>query len=125
VWMAYEQLEKSKVKGAGPQKLLTNIVPLVRFAIGAVDVLQPFSETVNQRFNDWLVEQEKQGRRFTPEQLEWLNMIKEHIATSLTIGIEDFENVPFNQKGGAIKANKLFGLELNKILEELNTVLVK
>jgi type I restriction enzyme R subunit len=123
--MAYQQLEKSKVKGAGPQKLLTNIVSLVRFAIGAVDVLQPFSETVNQRFDGWLAEQEKQGRRFTPEQLEWLNMIKEHIATSLTIGIEDFENVPFNQKGGAIKANKLFGQELNKIMEELNMVLVK
>jgi type I restriction enzyme R subunit len=125
VWMAYEQLEKSKVKGAGPQKLLTNIVSLVRFAIGTVDVLEPFAETVNQRFNDWLTEQEKQGRRFAPEQSEWLNMIKEHIATSLTIGIEDFENVPFNQKGGAIKANKLFGQELNKLLEELNTVLVK
>jgi len=125
VWMAYEQLEKSKVKGAGPQKLLTNIVSLVRFAIGTVDVLEPFAETVNQRFNGWLAKQEKQGKRFTPEQLEWLNMIKEHIATSLTIGIEDFENVPFNQKGGAIKANRLFGQELKKILEELNTVLVK
>jgi type I restriction enzyme R subunit len=125
VWMAYGQLEKSKVKGAGPQKLLTNIVSLVRFAIGTVDVLEPFVETVNQRFSGWLAEQEKQGRRFTPEQLEWLNMIKEHIATSLTIGIEDFENVPFNQKGGAIKANKLFGQELNNILEELNMVLVK
>ena len=32
VWLAYQQLEKSKVKGAGPQKLLTNIVSLVRFA---------------------------------------------------------------------------------------------
>jgi len=125
LWLAYEQLEKSKVKGAGPQKLLTNIVSLVRFTIGTVDVLEPFAETVNQRFNDWLAQQEQQGRRFTPEQLEWLNMIKEHIATSLTIGIEDFENVPFNQKGGAIKANKLFGQELNKVLEELNTVLVK
>jgi len=125
LWMAYEQLEKSKVKGAGPQKLLTNIVSLVRFAIGAVDVLQPFSETVDQRFNDWLANQEKQGKQFTPEQLEWLNMIKEHIATSLTIGIEDFENVPFNQKGGAIKANKLFGQELKRLLEELNTVLIK
>ena len=113
------------MKGAGPQKLLTNIVSLVRFAIGAVDVLQPFSETVNQRFSEWLTQQEKQGRQFTPEQLEWLNMIKEHIATSLTIGIEDFENVPFNQKGGAIKANKLFRQELNRLLEELNTVLVK
>jgi len=125
VWMAYEQLEKSKVRSAGPQKLLTNIVSLVRFAVGAVDVLEPFAETVNQRFNDWLAEHEKQGRRFTPEQLEWLNMIKDHIATSLTIGIEDFENVPFNQKGGVVKASKLFGQELNKILEELSTVLVK
>jgi type I restriction enzyme R subunit len=43
----------------------------------------------------------------------------------MTLGIEDFENVPFNQKGGAIKANKLFGAQLSKILEELNTVLVK
>jgi type I restriction enzyme R subunit len=125
VWIAYEQLEKSKVKGAGPQKLLTNIVSLVRFATGATNVLQPFSETVNQRFGEWFAQQEKQGKRFTPEQSEWLNMIKGHIATSLTIGIEDFENVPFNQKGGAIKASKLFGQELSKILEELNTVLVK
>jgi type I restriction enzyme R subunit len=52
-------------------------------------------------------------------------MIKDHIATSMTLGIEDFENVPFNQKGGAVKANKLFGQKLNQILEELNTVLVK
>jgi len=125
MWMAYEQLEKSKVRGAGPQKLLTNIVSLVRFAIGAVDILQPFSETVNHRFTDWLTQQEKQGKSFTSEQLEWLKMIKDHIATSLTIGIEDFENVPFNQKGGAIKANKLFRQELSKVLEELNTVLVK
>ena len=42
VWLAYEQLEKSKVKDAGPQKLLTNIVSLVRFATGKVDVLEPF-----------------------------------------------------------------------------------
>ena len=125
MWMAYEQLEKSKVRGAGPQKLLTNIVSLVRFAIGAVDVLQPFSETVNRRFTDWLAQNEKQGKGFTSEQSEWLNMIKDHIATSLTIGIDDFENVPFNQKGGAIKASKLFGRELGKILDELNVVLVK
>ncbi len=125
LWMAYQQLEKSKVKGAGPQKLLTNIVSLVKFAIGTVDVLEPFAEIVDHKFEGWLAEQEKQEKKFTPEQLEWLNMIKEHIATSLTIGIEDFENVPFNQKGGAIKANKLFGQKLNKIMEELNTVLVK
>jgi type I restriction enzyme R subunit len=125
LWLAYEQLEKSKVKGVGPQKLLTNIVSLVRFAIGAVDVLEPFSETVNHRFNEWLAQQEKSGKKFSEEQRDWLKMIKDHIATSLSIGVEDFENVPFNQKGGAVKADKLFGQDLNKILEELNTVLAK
>ena len=125
VWLAYQQLEKSKVKDAGPQKLLANIVSLVRFAVGKVDVLEPFGDSVNYRFNDWFIKQEVLGKRFTPEQKEWLNMIKEHIATSLTVGIDDFENVPFNQKGGAVKAYQLFGKELNKTLEELNTVLTK
>lgn len=125
LWLAYGQLEKSKVKGAGPQKLLTNIVSLVRFATGAVDVLEPFSDVVNRRFSEWLGEQEKSGRKFTPEQKEWLTMIKDHITTSLSVGMDDFENVPFNQKGGAVRAYQLFGQELNKILEELNAVLAK
>jgi type I restriction enzyme R subunit len=125
LWLAYGQLEKSKVKGAGPQKLLTNIISLVRFAIGAVDVLEPFSDIVNRRFGEWISGQEKAGRKFTPEQKEWLTMIKDHITTSLNIGIDDFENVPFNQKGGAIKAYQLFGQDLNKVRDELVAVLVK
>jgi len=125
VWLAYQQLEKSKVKDAGPQKLLTNIVSLVRFALGKVDVLEPFGDFVDYRFNDWFIKQEVLGKRFTPEQKEWLNMIKEHITTSLNVDIDAFELSPFNQKGGAVKAYQLFGQELNKILEELNTVLTK
>ncbi len=58
VWLAYQQLEKSKVKDAGPQKLLTNIVSLVRFATGKADVLEPFGNVVDYRFNDWLIKQE-------------------------------------------------------------------
>ncbi|XES77670.1 MAG: type I restriction-modification enzyme R subunit C-terminal domain-containing protein [Candidatus Bathyarchaeia archaeon] len=125
VWLAYEQLEKSKVKGAGPQKLLTNIVSLVRFAVGSADVLEPFSDAVNRRFSEWLNSQEKLGHSFTVEQKDWLNMIKDHITTSLTINIDAFELSPFNQKGGAVKAHKLFGQQLNNIIKELNTVLTK
>ena len=124
VWQAYEQLEKSKVRRAGPQKLLTDIVSLVRFALGKAEVLEPFSETVNEQFELWLSLQEKSGRMFTAEQLDWLQMIKEHIATSLSIAMDDFENVPFYEKGGAIKAYQVFGQELGKVLEELNEVLV-
>ncbi len=125
LWLAYEQLEKSKVKGAGPQKLLTNIVSLVRFATGTAQVLEPFPEEVNRNFNAWLNKQQANGTHYTPEQKEWLNMIKQHITTSLNINIDAFELSPFNQKGGAVKAYQLFGQQLNNILEELNTVLTK
>jgi type I restriction enzyme R subunit len=81
IWQAYEQLEKSKVKNAGPQKLLTNIISLVRFAVGEADVLEPFSDVENLRFNDWLTRQQIQGRTFTKEQIDWLVMIKDHITT--------------------------------------------
>ncbi len=125
VWMAYEQLEKSKVKHAGPQKLLTNMVSLLRFATGAADVLEPFPDEVEHNFTQWLNKQEAFGNRYTAEQKEWLNMIKQHITTSLNINIDAFELSPFNQKGGAVKAYQLFGQQLNKILQELNTVLTK
>ncbi len=123
LWQAYEHLEKSKVKGAGPQKLLTNMVSLIRFTIGESDALEPFSETIDRRFNDWLAEQGSTGKTFTPEQTEWLEMVKDHIATSLTMGLDDFDSVPFNQKGGASRAYRLFGEGLDNILEQLNEVL--
>src|SRR3990167_576100 len=124
LWTAYEQLEKSRVKGVGPQKLLTNIVSLVRFAIGKSDVLEPFPDTVNRRFNDWLIQQENDGKSFSPEQKEWLIMIKDHIATSISISMDDFELAPFHEKGGPVRVYQLFGRELDSVLEELNAVLV-
>lgn len=120
VWQAYLRLEKSKVNGSGPEKLLTNIISLLRFAIGETENLEQFSETVEDRFQTWLSTQKEEKNLFTPEQLEWLYMIKDHITTSLTIEIDDFDNVPFHDKGGAIKAYQLFGAELNTILTELN-----
>jgi type I restriction enzyme R subunit len=124
LWQACEHLEKSKVKGAGPQKLLTDIISLIRFAIGESDILEPFSEMVNRRFNEWVTQQEKSGRKFTPEQMEWLLMIKDHVASSLSIGMEDFEYAPFYEKGGRVKVYQVFGKEVDKVLEELNSALV-
>lgn len=117
VWQAYEQLEHSQVKGAGTQKLLTDIISLVRFAIGETETLEPYKESVNLRFQNWLTKQE---RLFSEEQMAWLEMIKDHIATSLDIQTEDFEEIPFKAKGGAIKAHQLFGDTLDTILKVLN-----
>jgi type I restriction enzyme R subunit len=86
-------------------------------------LVQPFVETVNRRFSEWLAQQAKLGRKFTPGQTEWLNMIKDHIATSLSIDIADFELAPFYEKGGPVKAQQIFGEELRNVIEELNSVL--
>ena len=121
VWKAYAQLEKNKVKGVPPKELLTNIVSLIRFSTGLSNVLEPFNELVEQRFENWLMQQEKE---FEPEQLEWLRKIKDQIAQNAEMTEEDFEYMPFNQEGGVLKARQLFGDELKPIIEELNGYLI-
>ncbi|VVB62831.1 Uncharacterised protein [uncultured archaeon] len=123
VWQAYEQLDRSRVKGAGPQKLLTNIVSLVRFALGESQVLSPFPDIVDERFDSWLSQQEAGGKSFNPEQIEWLRMVKEHISTSLAMGMDDFDYAPFHERGGIMRAYNLFGQDLGRIMDELNEAL--
>jgi type I restriction enzyme R subunit len=123
LWAAYEQLERSKVRGAGPQRLLTDIIALIRFAIGESPVLEPFAEVVDRRFEAWLAAQAQAGRSFTPEQREWLVMIKDHIAASLAIRMDDFELAPFYEKGGPVRGYRLFGEDLKRIMEEMNEAL--
>ena len=123
LWEAYEQLDKAKVRGAGPKKLLTDIISLLRFGIGVSDVLEPYSDIVSRKFETWVAQQGVEGHTFTPEQMEWLLMIKDHIASSVSIEMDDFDSVPFNQRGGAVRVYQLFGNELNLIMGELNEVL--
>ena len=78
---------------------------------------------VNRRFETWLAQQEQGGQAFSPEQREWLDMIRDHIATSLQIESEDFELAPFNQKGEPVRAVQMFGADLPTLLTELNQAL--
>lgn len=123
VWRAYEQLDKSRVRGSRPEKTLADLVNLVRVAIGESEDLVPFEDDVRAKFDAWLELQQSQGKQFTPEQLEWLTMIRDHVATSLSVSAEDFEEVPFNQHGGLLAASRSFGEDFNALLEQLNEVL--
>ena len=121
VWKAYEQLEKNKVKGVPPKELLTNIVSLIRFSTGLSDVLEPFTELVNNRFENWI---KQQSKIFEPDQLAWLNKIKDQIAQNAEMTVDDFNYIPFNQEGGLLKARELFGKELEPLISELNGYLI-
>jgi len=123
LWSAYRRLDKSKVKD-NPKKMLTDLISIVRYSIGKDDLLMPFEDIVNDRFSKWLETQRTSGREFSAEQKEWLVMIKEHIASSVSISLEDMELAPFVQKGGQVKFYKIFGEEYEKVLSELYEALI-
>ncbi|TKX72048.1 restriction endonuclease subunit R, partial [Halorubrum sp. GN11_10-6_MGM] len=77
LWKAYAQLEEDKVKGVAEDRLLTDVISLVRHAMGEDEELEPVREEVEELFYQWLEHQDRQ-QRVTTEQLEWLEMIKEH-----------------------------------------------
>jgi protein-tyrosine phosphatase len=46
------------------QRVLTNLVSLVRLALKAEGLLKPFPERVRDRFESWVAEREDLGRTF-------------------------------------------------------------
>jgi type I restriction enzyme R subunit len=122
LWQAYEALDRSRVRGSG-RRVLTDLVALVRFAVHEDNELVPFPERVAERYRAWLLQQENQGREFTPEQLAWLERIRDTIASSLGVSREDLIGPPFAERGGLGKAAELFGEQLDPLLSELTEVL--
>ena len=60
---------------------------------------------------------------FTEEQMEWLRMIRDHIATSMNITADDFSLSPFDEHGGLGKFYNLFGDDYELLLDEINLAL--
>jgi len=123
LWKAYEALDSSRVYGS-EKRVLTDLVSIIRYALGLTDELVPYSEVVEERYQVWLLQQEQAGRVFSDEQRRWLDMIKNHLITALGISTDDFDYTPFSQEGGLGKAVQVFGPELNDLLDELNRELV-
>jgi len=128
LWDAYERLGKT-ASGASPaslsgaKRILADLASLLRIALHDQDELCPRQEIVGQRFAAWLSQQQSRGRAFSPDQLAWLGLIRDHVATSLAIDPGDFDLSPFAQLGGLGRAHQLFGPGLPKLLDELNEVL--
>jgi type I restriction enzyme R subunit len=122
VWNAYEQLES--VTGQ-PKNELIALVSLIRRVSGIDAALTPFDKTVDKNFADW-VWKKQQGAtiKFTKEQMEWLYLMKDHIATSVHLNTDDLDYTPFDAMGGRGKMWQLFGADMETIIEELNEVLV-
>jgi len=133
LWTAYERIKTangySKGKKANTQRQLTDIISLVKYAIGLEAELKPFAEQVDAKFKKWIFRHNAQRKTaFTEEQTTWLRLIKDHIAASCSVERDDFDYSPFSDRGGLQKAWGLFNTEakneLDNLMAEMNQELI-
>ena len=124
LWDCYVIKKPDKVKGSSTLRQLADLVSMIRFEMGQADSLQPFADKVNYNFQQWTFRRNAGAVHFTPEQMEWLQLVKDHIATSLSIQTEDLDLSPFDRKGGLGRFYEVFGEQYEAILTEMNRELV-
>lgn len=122
VWRAYAHLDD--YKGSNPASDLTALVSLIRLVTGLDASLTRHSERVRRNFQNWVLNRHSgAGEKFTEAQMNWLRMIRDHLATSFIIERDDLDMAPFDGKGGMGQMYTLFGDGMDAIMTEMNEVL--
>lgn len=81
VWRAYAFLDN--YRGDIPAGNLTALVALIRRVTGLDETLTRHSDRVRRNFQDWILKHHSvAAEKFTEEQMDWLRMIRDHLATS-------------------------------------------
>ena len=122
VWHAYTHLDD--YKGENPVNELTALVALIRRVCGLDETLTRHSDRVRRNFQMWILEHHAgAGEKFSEEQMAWLRMIRDHLATSFTIERDDLEMAPFDAHGGLGRMHLLFGDRMDEVMAEMNEAL--
>jgi len=122
VWLAYAQLDNYKGQ---PINELTALVALIRRVCGLDATLTNYDALVRRNFQNWVLKHHSGGgEKFNEEQMNWLRMIRDHVAVSIHMERDDLEMAPFDGQGGLGKMYQLFGAKMDTLLAELNEILV-
>lgn len=123
LWDCYAIKKPNKVE-KGVMAQLADLISIIRFEMGYAVQLSPFADKVNYNFMQWTLRRNAGAVHFTEQQMEWLRLIKDHIASSLSILPEDLDLTPFDKKGGLLAFYDAFGEQYEEILQEMNIELV-
>ena len=122
VWRAYALLDA--YRGQQPDKELAALVALIRRVCGIDKTLSPYAETVRRNFQTWIMSRHSgSGEKFNDQQMDWLRMIRDHVATSFHFDRDDLEMAPFDAQGGLGRMYHLFGNQMDRMIDELNEAL--
>jgi type I restriction enzyme R subunit len=124
LWMAYSVRQPDKVREKSVINKFADIVSLVRFQLGQTTELNSFSSDVARRFQSWTFEKQRGTLKFSEEQMDWLRMLRDHIAASISVTSEHLDLSPFDSRGGLGKCYELFGEEYENMLDEMNYALL-
>jgi type I restriction enzyme R subunit len=98
------------------RKALVDIISMIKHAARDGEPLLTAEERVERAFAKVVA-----GKTFTADQDQWLGLIKAHLAQTLTIDREDFENIPlFFRRGGLSQATRVFAEQLDNLFAQLN-----
>lgn len=123
LWDCYAIRKPERVKG-GTIGQLADLISIIRFEMGYTENLAPFADRVNYNFMQWTLRRNAGAVHFSDEQMEWLRLVKDHIAVSLSIETTDLDLNPFDRKGGLGRFYDVFGEKYEDILMEMNIELV-
>lgn len=124
VWQAYELSGASIPSARNSVGKLMDIISLIRYEIGQEKLLRPFEIGVAERFKSWVFSKNAGHGQFTEEQMDWLRMLRDHIATSGSVNADDLDLSPFGEQGGLGRFYILFGDRYQDLLNEINYALV-
>lgn len=123
IWQAYAHLDS--YKGTTPVAELTALVALIRRVCGIDHSITPFDATVRKNFQRWIMQYHSgNSEKFNEQQMAWLHIIRDHIASSFHCEREDLEMAPFDSQGGLGKMYQLFGDKMDWVIEVMNRELV-
>jgi type I restriction enzyme R subunit len=123
VWQAYAHLDN--YKGENPLSELTALVALIRRVCGIDPEIRTFGSTVRKNFQDWIMKYHAGGSdKFNEQQMAWLHLIRDHVASSFHVEPDDLDMAPFDAQGGLGRMYQLFGERMEWVMDELNRELV-
>ena len=96
-------------------KALADVISIVKHASTTQSPLLTAEERVNRAVDKFLV-----AYKLTPDQMQWLSLVREHLVKNLSMDEEDFDLTPLlEMRGGKAKARKVFG-NIRQLVCELN-----
>jgi type I restriction enzyme R subunit len=115
----FEPAKLQRAHRAKGFKALADVISIVKHASESQSPLLTAEERVNRAIDTFLA-----AHKLTPEQMQWLSLVREHLVKNLSMDEEDFDLTPLLQmRGGKAKARHVFEDQLTPLIENLNSAI--